>query len=102
MNKTHSRRAAAACLVLVFGFIGPRAGAVEALLLQDTHVGSQGLVGISGPEDGIGAFSGRVDLSGGDVFQTGLQDRLVPPAPAAMWPAHILPRGDLPALRLHE
>ena len=39
MNKTHSLRAAAtACLLLLLGFIGPRAGAVEALLLQDTYV----------------------------------------------------------------
>ena len=45
MNKTHSRRATAtACLALLLGFIGPRAGAVEALLLQYTYVdnGSSG------------------------------------------------------------
>ncbi len=39
MNKTHSRCATATlCLVLLLSFIAPRAGAVEALLLQDTYV----------------------------------------------------------------
>jgi hypothetical protein len=45
MNKTHSQRAlAAAFIFLVVGFSAPPAGAVEALLLQDTYVdnGSSG------------------------------------------------------------
>jgi hypothetical protein len=45
MNKKHSQRAAATVsILLALGFIAPHAGAVEALLLQDTYVdnGSSG------------------------------------------------------------
>lgn len=126
MNKTHSRRAtASACLLLLLGFIVPRAGAVEALLLRDTYVdnggpiwalqgnirGPQGPAGSEGPAGATGANGipgppgdpGPAGLPGsaGAPDETGPPGPAGPPGPVAVWPTHILPRGDLAMGRIH-
>src|SRR5687767_1090011 len=88
MNKPHSLRATATlCLLLGLGVITPRAGAVEALLLQDTYV-DNGTSGGKSPPNASNYGSGpdlRVFKGNGRIGRTFLKFSLatLPPGTAA-------------------